>query len=72
MRTTSPKAPITGNILGLVSIQDAVLALVAYDDCAYMLESDPGELAILAKLGDPRASLVLAACRAVHSLKTNA
>ena len=67
MRATSPKAPITGNILGLVSIQDAVLALVAYDDCAYMLESDPGELA---KLGDPRASLVLAACRAFHSLKT--
>ena len=52
--------------------QSAILVLVAYDDCAYMLDSDPGELAILAAFGDPRASLVLAACRAFHSLKTNA
>ena len=48
---------------------DAIVALVAYDDCAYMLDSDPSELAILAKLGDNRASLVLAACKAFHSLK---
>ena len=49
--------------------RDALLALVAYDDCAYMLDSDPGELAVLAKFGDPRAVLLLPACNAFHSLK---
>ena len=44
----------------------AVLALVAYDDCAYMIDSDPGELAILAKFGDPRAVLLLPACKVFH------
>ena len=48
---------------------DAILALFAYDDCAYMLDSDPGELAILAKFGDPRAVLILPACEILHSLK---
>ena len=47
----------------------ALFALVAYDDCAYMIDSDPGELAILAKFGDPRAILLLPACTAFHSLK---
>ena len=50
--------------------RDALLALIAYDDCAYMLESDPGELAILAAFGDHRAILLLPACKAFHSLKT--
>jgi hypothetical protein len=50
-------------------VWDAVLALCAYDDCAYMLDSDPGELAILAAFGDPRAILLLSACKAFHSLK---
>jgi hypothetical protein len=49
--------------------RQAMLALVAYDDCAYMLDSDPGELAILAKFGDPRAILLLSACKVFHSLK---
>ena len=49
--------------------QYAILALVAYDDCAYMLDSDPGELAILAAFGDHRAILLLSACKAFHSLK---
>ena len=47
----------------------AILALCAYDDCAYMLDSDPGELAILAAFGDPRAVLLLSACKVFHSLK---
>jgi hypothetical protein len=50
--------------------RDAILALIAYDDCAYMLDSDPGELAILAAFGDPRAVLLLPACKVFHSLKT--
>ena len=48
---------------------DAILALIAYDDCAYMLDSDPSELAILAKLGDHRAILLLPACKVFHALK---
>ena len=48
---------------------DVLLALIAYGDCAYMLDSDPGEIAILAKLGDCRAGLLLPACKAFHSLK---
>jgi len=40
----------------------AILALVAYDDCAYMIESEVGELKIIAKLGDQRAILLLPAC----------
>ena len=52
--------------------QYAILALCAYDDCAYMLDSDPGELAILAKFGDHRAVLLLSACKAFHSIKESA
>ena len=48
---------------------DAIIALIAYDDCAYMLDSDPGELAILAAFGDPRAVLLLPACKVFHSCK---
>ena len=51
------------------AMREALLALVAYDDCAYMLDSDPGELAILAAFGDPRAILLLSACKAFHSCK---
>ena len=52
-----------------VAARDAILALIAYDDCAYMLDSDPGELAILAAFGDPRAVLILPACEILHSCK---
>ena len=48
---------------------DTIFALVAYDDCAYMLDSDPSELAILAAFSDPRAVLLLSACKAFHSIK---
>ena len=40
----------------------AILALTAYDDCAYMLDCDPNDLELLAKLGDYRAILLLPAC----------
>jgi len=42
--------------------RDAIVALIAYDDCAYMIESEIDEIKILAKLGDPRAILLLPAC----------
>jgi hypothetical protein len=48
---------------------DAVSALVAYDDCAYMLDSAPSELEILAKFGDERAILLLSACKAFAAIK---
>ena len=49
--------------------RDTILALCAFDDCAYMLDSDPGELAILAKFGDPRAALLLPGCMEFHLTK---
>ncbi len=42
---------------------DTIIALIAYDDCGYMLDSEPGELAILAAFGDPKAILLLPACK---------
>ena len=51
---------------------NVLLALIAYDDCAYMIDSVPGEIAILAKLGDCRAGLLLPACKALRSIKESA
>jgi hypothetical protein len=48
---------------------DAIIALIAYDDCAYMLDSDPSELEIIAKFGNERAILLLAACNAFSIIK---
>jgi hypothetical protein len=47
----------------------ATIALIAYDDCAYMLDSDLGELEIIAKFGDERAILLLSACKAFADIK---
>ena len=52
------------------AVRDAVLVLCAYDDCAHMLDSDPGELAILAAFGVPCAGLLPPTCKAFHSSKT--
>ena len=49
----------------------AIIALIAYDDCAYMLESDLGELRMLAKLGDLRAILLLSAREVFNMEKEN-
>jgi len=40
----------------------AMTALITWDDCAYMIESEVGELKIIAAFGDPRAILLLPAC----------
>jgi hypothetical protein len=48
---------------------DAILALIAYDDCAYMLNSNPGELEILAKFGNEKAILLLPACNAFAAIR---
>jgi hypothetical protein len=49
--------------------RDAILCLIAYDDCAYMIESEIGELKIIAAFGDEKAVLLLPACIALHSIK---
>ena len=46
-----------------------IVALIAYDDCAYMIESEVGELKIIAAFGDPRAILLLPACIAFNEIK---
>ncbi len=47
------------------TLGDAIIALVAYDDCAYMLDSDPDELKIIAKFGNGVANLLWPACLAL-------
>ena len=51
--------------------RDALLCLIAYDDCAYMLDSEVGELKILAALGDHKAILLLPACVALNAIKNS-
>ena len=46
-----------------------IVALIAYDDCAYMIESEVGELKIIAAFGDPRAILLLPACIVFNETK---
>jgi len=46
----------------------AILALIVYDDCGYMIESEIGELKIIAAFGDTRAILLLPACNVYNEL----
>ena len=55
-------------LIGRQAVWDALLCLLAYDDCAHMLDSEVSELTILAALGDQRAILLLPACVAFHSI----
>ena len=47
----------------------ATRALIAWDDCAYILDSDLAEVEILARLGDHKAILLLPACKALNNIK---
>jgi len=51
------------------AVGDAILALIAYDDCAYMIESEVDEIKILAKLGDQKAILLLPACIVFNEIR---
>jgi hypothetical protein len=51
------------------TVLDCIVCLFAYDDCAYMLDSHPGELEILAKFDNPYACLLYNACRILHGLE---
>ena len=46
-----------------------ILALLVYDDCGYMIDSDPSELSLLAALGDNRAILCLPAAIVFNEIK---
>ena len=47
----------------------AILALIAYDDCAHMLDSEPDELRILSKLGVDAATLMIPAAIAFKLIR---
>ena len=47
----------------------AIAALIAYDDCAHMLDSDPDDLRILSKLGSHAATLMIPASIAFKSIR---
>jgi hypothetical protein len=46
--------------------KNAILALIAYDDCAYLLDEKPSDVNILALLGNPAAVLLAPACIALY------
>ena len=50
----------------------AILALIAYDDCAHMLDSEPDELRILSKLGVDAATLMIPAAIAFKLIREKA
>lgn len=49
--------------------RDAILALIAYDDCAHMLDSDPDELRVLSRLGVDAATLMIPAAVALKLIR---
>ncbi len=51
------------------AVRDAVSALVAYDDCAHMLDSEPDDLRILSKLGSHAATLMIPAAIAFKLIR---
>ena len=53
-----------------LAAKGTILALIAWDDCAYMIESEVDEIKILAKLGDQRATLLLPACSVYNETKS--
>ena len=44
-----------------VAAEVAARALIAWDDCAYLLDTDPDKVRVLALLGQPAAILLLPA-----------
>lgn len=50
---------------------DALLCLVAYDDCVYLFDAEVGDLKILAALGSHKAISLLPACIALNAIKNS-
>jgi hypothetical protein len=47
----------------------AVMALIAWDNCAYLLDTDPDKVRVLALLGQPAAILLLPAVIVFNQVK---
>ena len=45
---------------------DAIFALIAYDDCAHLLDGNPDDVKLMALLGSPTAVLLYPACVALN------
>ena len=50
-----------------VAVQGVILALMAYDDCAYMLEFTPEQIHLYTCLGIPAATLLEPAVKAMYN-----
>ena len=55
-----------------LAARDAIAALIAYDDCAHMLDSVPDDLWILSKLGSDAATLMIPAAIAFKLIREKA
>jgi len=55
-----------GDARGAVA-SGAILALIAYDDCAYLLDEKPEHVQMLALLGNEKALLLYQACLALQT-----
>jgi len=58
---TNAQAPAWG-----AAARDTILALLAYDDCAYLLDEKPEHVQMLALLGNQQAILLYPACIALQ------
>jgi hypothetical protein len=52
------------------AVWDAIVGLLAYKDCHYLLHSDPEEVKLLVRLGSPSATLLYPVCLAINSCNT--
>ena len=52
-------------------VLETILALITYEDCAYLIDSAPDDIRMLAMLGDHCAMLLLTACKIFHSISSN-
>jgi len=50
----------------------AISALIAYDDCAYLLDEKPEHVKMLGLLGNEKAILLYSACVALHQKEVSA
>ena len=53
------------------AVRSAIIALVAYDDCAYLLDEKPEDVKMLALLGNTAAILLYPACVVLQKEKMN-
>ena len=69
MATARSEVPTT---LARSAARCAISALIAYDDCAHMLYSEPSDLRIMSKLGSNEATLMIPASVAFKLIRESA